>query len=133
MRFKVDEVEYEFDEEKLTFAEGRALEKVTGKPFGQLGPAAEEGSLVVIQGFVWVALKRSQPTLKFSDLDDRRISEFEFQEEHDEEDEDCTCSDCEEEREAKAAGRPTVPTEGEETASHSSDDGLSTSDTSPTS
>ena len=78
MKFKVDGVEHEFDEEKLTFGEGRALEKVTGYAFGEIGSHGDRGELTVVQAFVWVALKRSEPTLAFSDLDDRNIADFDF-------------------------------------------------------
>lgn len=78
MRFSVDGDTHEFDEERLTFGEGRALETVTGYAFGELSQHASAGELTVVQAFIWVALKRKEPTLKFSDLDDRAISEFEF-------------------------------------------------------
>lgn len=78
MRFSVDGVKHEFDEERLTFGEGRALEKVTGHTFGELPAMSAKGDLTVMQAFIWVALKRQEPTLGFSDLDDRAISDFEF-------------------------------------------------------
>lgn len=80
MRFSVDGVKHEFDEERITFAEGRAIEKVTGEPFGQIARHAHEGNLTVMQAFIWVALKRDEPTLQFSDLDDRAMADFEFHE-----------------------------------------------------
>lgn len=83
MKFTVDGTQHEFDEERMTFGEGRAIEKVTGYAFGEVGEHGKE--LAVIQAFVWVALKRSEPTLQFSDLDDRNIGDFEF--EQDDEDE----------------------------------------------
>jgi hypothetical protein len=97
MIFTVDGERHEFDEDKMTFAEGRALEKVTGHLFGELGSYAQKGDLSVLQGFVWVAMKRSEPTLKFSDLDDRSIGDFVFDDEEPEDDE--------------------VPTGGDETSS----------------
>jgi hypothetical protein len=90
VKFKDNGVTVEFDEEKLTFAEGRALEKVTGYAFGAISEHGNE--LSVIQAWVWVALKRSEPSLKFSDLDDRQISDFEFDAE-DEEPESPTSGD----------------------------------------
>jgi hypothetical protein len=79
MTFTVDGVTREFDEEKLTFGEGRAIEKVTGFAFGEISEHASSGRLAVIQAFIWVALKRDEPTLTFSDLDDRNISDFVFE------------------------------------------------------
>ena len=78
MKFAVDGKDYEFDDASMTFAEGRAIEKVTGVPFGEVGTLAKKGSMTAIQAMVWVAMKRAEPTLKFSDLDDRPISSVEF-------------------------------------------------------
>ncbi len=86
MIFTVDDVKHEFDEDKLTFAEGRALERVTGHSFGEMGDAAKRGDLTTLQAFVWVAMKRTEPTLTFSDLDDRSIGDFEFGSDEDEPD-----------------------------------------------
>ncbi len=79
MIFTIDGVKHEFDEDKLTFAEGRALERVTGHSFGEMGEAAKRGDLTTLQAFVWVAMKRAEPTLTFSDLDDRSIGDFTFE------------------------------------------------------
>ncbi len=90
MIFTVDGVRHEFDSDKMTFAEGRALERVTGEPFGELGNAAAAGNLSVIQAFVWVAMKRVEPTLQFSDLDDRAIGDIDFEDDETDEKEDPT-------------------------------------------
>ena len=78
MRFTVDDKAYDYDDATMTFAEGRAIEKATGRTFGEIGELAKSGSLSAIQALVWVAMKRTEPTLKFSDLDDRAISAFDF-------------------------------------------------------
>lgn len=83
MKFTVDGAEHEFDEERLTFGEARAIEKVTGYPFGGLDQ--HEGEMVVVQAMIWVALKRDEPTLKFSDLDDRSMGDFAFETEDEDE------------------------------------------------
>ena len=95
MRFTVDDKAYDYDDATMTFAEGRAIEKVTGRTFGEIGELAKTGSLSAIQALVWVAMKRTEPTLKFSDLDDRAISAFTFDDPEPE------------------PGDPTDPTDGE--------------------
>jgi hypothetical protein len=85
MKFRVDGVDHEFDESRLTFAEGRALERVTGHPFTQLADHLISGDLTSLQAFIWVALKRTEPTLRFEDLDDRNVGDFEFETEAEEE------------------------------------------------
>lgn len=83
MKFTLDGESYELDGARLTFGEGRAVEKVTGLPIKAVGAAAVEGSLLATQAFVWVAMKRRQPTLKFSDLDDVVLSDVQFQADED--------------------------------------------------
>lgn len=68
------------DISKLTFAEGRAIEKVTGKEFGE---AIKSRSLTVVQALIWVTVKRHKPGTLFSDFDDRAIADIEFEFEKD--------------------------------------------------
>lgn len=91
MRFVIDGTKYEFDENKVTFGEARALEKVTGQKFDDLTDALDppqrknpKGELeeatpdiTALQAFIWVAMKRTDPTLKFSDLDDVAFGDIE--------------------------------------------------------
>lgn len=79
LTFTVDGTKHEFDDDKMTFAEGKAMEKAIGVPFKELGKRAKSGYLDAVQAFVFVAMKRSEPTLRFSDLDDRAIADFEFE------------------------------------------------------
>lgn len=74
MRVTVDGKSHEFDMERLTFAEGRAIERVSGMPMSELGKGTP--SLTMVQALVWVALKRDDTRLQFSDLDDRAIADF---------------------------------------------------------
>lgn len=74
MRFRARGETYEFSERTLTFAEARAIERVTGLPFDKL---EAEGGLSMMQAMVWVAMKRTDPTLRYSDLDDMPLGEFE--------------------------------------------------------
>jgi hypothetical protein len=81
VKFTLDGVQHEFDEGNMTFAEGRAIEKVVGVPFGKVGELARDASLLAIQAMVWVAMKRKQPDLRFADLDDREFGDFDFADE----------------------------------------------------
>ena len=78
LRFKLDDSEVSLDLEKLMFAEARAIEKVTGQTFKEVGESLQRGSVEAIQAMAWVALKRAQPGLRFTDLDDRALSEVEI-------------------------------------------------------
>lgn len=66
------------DLDRMLFAEGRAIEKVTGSTFGEFGQAMQAGSLTAIQALVWVAVKRTHPETKFSDLDEWEIGAVEL-------------------------------------------------------
>ena len=76
-RFVHAGVTYEFTS-RMTFAEGRAVEKFTGHVIAELGEPNVRGSSVVLQAMMWVAMKRVAPELKFTDLDDMSIDDFEF-------------------------------------------------------
>lgn len=85
MKFVVDGTKFEFDEDRLTFAEARAMEKATGRTMGEIGRAGGEDA-ASLQAMIWVAMKRSEPTLKFSDLDDMSMGSIEFLEDEPTED-----------------------------------------------
>jgi hypothetical protein len=87
VKFVVNGVKYEFAQKKMTFAEAKAIQKVTKKTFGQVADAAEQGDFEAMQAFVWVAMKKDDPTLKFSDLDDLELGEFEMIPDPDDEEE----------------------------------------------
>ena len=76
-RFVHAGVTYEFSS-RMTFAEGRAVEKFTGHVIGELAEPKVRGSSVVLQAMMWVAMKRVTPELKFTDLDDMSIDDFTF-------------------------------------------------------
>ena len=78
LKFSVDGVKHEFDATKLTFGEARAIEKVCGYPFGDFGSHLRDGEMTTMQAMVWVAMKRQQPDLEFSDLDDVSIGDVEI-------------------------------------------------------
>jgi hypothetical protein len=77
MKFVVNGVKYEFDEDKVTFAEARAVEKVTGRTMAEVMRSGVE-DVTTMQAIIWVAMKRADPTLKFADLDDTPVGDVEF-------------------------------------------------------
>lgn len=81
MKFVVDGTKYELDEMTLTFAEARAMQKATGLAFGEIGDRAGKGDLECVQALLWVAMKRTEHTKKFTDLDQMEIGSFEQLEE----------------------------------------------------
>lgn len=82
---KYDGVESRLDAEKLTFAEARAIEKVSGIRFAEIEQGGIFANMDTLQAMVWVAIKRSRPGFKFSDLDDVPMSDIEFTVEDDDE------------------------------------------------
>lgn len=78
MKFTANGTTYEMDEASITFAEGRAIEKVTGQAFTEVGNNAANGSMLAMQALVWVTVKRSEPSTKFEDIDDWAIGSIEF-------------------------------------------------------
>lgn len=95
-KFTIDGQTYEMVESRLSFAEGRDLERVTGYTFQQItADPSVQGSLVVTQAFIWLSMRRDRRDLKFSDLDNVAIDEIEWEEDPAEPD-------------------PTQPTEAEE-------------------
>lgn len=85
--FKIDGETYSMIESKFTFAEGKALERVTGHTFQAIfrDPDVRE-SLDVLQALMWVSMKRVKPELKFSDLEDLAIDDIEWVEDEPEAD-----------------------------------------------
>jgi len=82
MKFTIDGESYEMAQSKVTFAEARAVEKVTGHTFQAISTNPEmRNSTDVVQAMIWISMKRSNPTLVFSDLDDVAIDDIEWEEE----------------------------------------------------
>lgn len=93
MKFTIDGTVYEMAQSKVTFAEARAVEKVTGHTFNEINKNPEvQGSTDVIQAMIWVSMKRSDPTLLFSDLDDVAIDDIEWEVEPEEGEPDPTAA-----------------------------------------
>lgn len=80
MKFTIDGTAYEMVRSKVTFAEARAIEKVTGHTFQAISSDPEiANSTDVVQAMIWVSMKRVEPTLTFSDLDDIAIDGIEWE------------------------------------------------------
>lgn len=78
-QFKIEDETYEMVQDKLTFGEARAVEKVTGHTFAEIGVSKSlQSSNDVIQAMVWISMKRVNPTLTFTDLDDMAIDSIEW-------------------------------------------------------
>lgn len=91
--------------ERFTFAEGRALEKVTGYSGEQIvTDPTVRGRFDVMQALLWVSIKRRRPEFKFADLDDVAVEDIDW------------AAD-----EPEPEAEPENPTEGEPTPSSSDD------------
>lgn len=68
---KYDGAESTVNIDTLTFAEARAIEKVSGVRFVEMKNDAELfANMDMMQAMVWVAIKRVRPGFRYSDLDD---------------------------------------------------------------
>lgn len=76
MKFIANGVKYEFDDEKMTFAEARAIQKAVGKSMGEIQKDPED--ITATQASIWIAMKRQDPALKFTDLDDMAVGDIEW-------------------------------------------------------
>ena len=65
-KFEVDGVNYEFVQSP-TFGEARAIEKVTGTPFGAVDMARL--SIDTVQALLWISMRRVNPDAAFEDID----------------------------------------------------------------
>lgn len=75
MKFVANGVKYELDEEKITFKEGKEIQKATGQTLGEL--RKNPGDIAADQALIWIAMKRRDSTLKFDDLDDMPMGDIE--------------------------------------------------------
>lgn len=65
--FRFEGVEYRIP--KLMLAEARAMQRVTGKTILEIGQGIAKGDVECFDALIWVARKRTEPTLKFEDVD----------------------------------------------------------------
>lgn len=78
-RFIVAGTTYNLVVEGMTFAEARAVEKTSGVGFQELMENPQvRGQLDVLQALLWVSMKRQEPTMVFSDLDDVAIDSIDW-------------------------------------------------------
>lgn len=80
--FKIDGVDYEYDG-RLTFKEGLEIERITGHTIAEWERGLSGGSLLDLGAMVFIVRKRTNPDLRFSDLD-FTLSEFDIETEEDE-------------------------------------------------
>jgi len=78
LKITANGVTYEFDPDRMTFAQGRDIEAVTGEPIAAFGENLKRGDLTALQALVWAAARRTQPDLDFSDLDDWVVGELDI-------------------------------------------------------
>jgi hypothetical protein len=64
MKIKIADKEYGLD--RLMLSEAEAIEKVTGQ---KMQDALSSGSATSLKALAWVAMKREDPSLRFSDVD----------------------------------------------------------------
>jgi hypothetical protein len=67
--FTINEDAYSLDTENLLMSECIAIEKVTGLTWSEWESAVSSGSMSALKAGLWVAVKRKQPELRFSDFD----------------------------------------------------------------
>jgi hypothetical protein len=78
MRIRVKGVEHDVDPSKLSFGEGKAIEKSTGLTFKAFAEQLADGSVTALSVFVWILVRRSDPEFRFDDVDDLGMDELEF-------------------------------------------------------
>jgi hypothetical protein len=64
MEIKVADKSYDLS--RLTIVEAEAIEKATGQ---KMQDALGSGTAASLRALVWVAMKRQEPTLRYSDVD----------------------------------------------------------------
>jgi hypothetical protein len=67
-RITVDGQPYELDVNNLLNVELIAITKATGMELPQLGQALKDGSVLALTALVWVLRRRSEPGLRFDDV-----------------------------------------------------------------
>jgi len=77
LRFIHEGTKYEINPERMTFREARDFRKATGYGVTQIGDAVKAGDEGVLQGLFWLAMRREDPPLRFSDLDEMPMGDFE--------------------------------------------------------
>lgn len=71
LRFALDGTKYEFDEKRLMNVEAIAIKRVTSEKLGFVDwmQAVSESDVEAITALVWIVRKRTEPDLRFSDVE----------------------------------------------------------------
>ena len=78
MKFTANGVDYSLNTLKMTFAEGEAVERITGLSFAEVGPAIDQGNLKPMRAMMWVAAKRVNPTLTIEETESWEITSLDW-------------------------------------------------------
>lgn len=78
MKFEANGVEYSLNTLKMTYAEGEAVERLTGLSFGEVGAAIDNTSLKPMRAMMFVAVKRVNPTITFEELENWEITSLDW-------------------------------------------------------
>lgn len=68
-KFSISGVDYELDTNSMLMSECVDIEKVTGTTYTKWEAAIGEGSMTALKAGLWIAVRRKQPDLKFSEFD----------------------------------------------------------------
>ena len=69
---------YDADPGKIRFSEAKAIENVTGLTYTQWDALLAAGSATAAQALVWVLMRRTNPDLRFDDVEDLAMDDIEF-------------------------------------------------------
>lgn len=68
LRFVVDEQQYEIDVTRILNTEAIAVQKVTGYGYDDWLSKCDDGDPMAVTAMVWIAMKRANPELRYSDV-----------------------------------------------------------------
>lgn len=68
LRFTIEGDTYDLDMERILNVEAIAAQKVTGKKWDEILDDADKSDAEAITAVVWIALKRKNPDLRFTDV-----------------------------------------------------------------
>jgi hypothetical protein len=68
LRFEVDQTTYEIDPASILNTEAIAVQKVTGYGYDEWLGKCDDGDPQAVTAMVWVAMKRQNPELRYSDV-----------------------------------------------------------------
>lgn len=80
MKFKLEGVEYEFDETKLLVREARELKHYTGMGLKSFGAGLQEGDADALVGMFYLAKRRAGEAVKWADFDELNLAALDMSE-----------------------------------------------------